>query len=227
MAPSASEASATGVIARRGRRRAFGGPPRPPRDGDGGGGGGGDDHGGFAAAGGPGDVGPFALGLALTGITTLFFVLIAVWLFLRRPAPDWHPASAPRALWLSTLFLAASSLAVERAARAARREEQRTTRRWLGASLALGLAFLAAQALLWTSLWRAGFVPAAGGYAAVFFALTGLHALHVLGGLVFLAFLAHGLRRARRVPSVRLGAIYWHYMGAIWLVLFTLLVFVR
>jgi len=124
MAPSASEASATGVIARRGRRRAFGGPPRPPRDGDGdgGGGGGGDDHGGFAAAGGPGDVGPFALGLALTGITTLFFVLIAVWLFLRRPAPDWHPASAPRALWLSTLFLAASSLAVERAARAARAE---------------------------------------------------------------------------------------------------------
>ncbi len=220
------DAAGTGVLAptRRGRRRAHDGPPPvPPADGGGGrGGGGGQD----SSAGGADGFGPFALGLAMAGITTLFLVLIAVWFFLRRPAPDWRASeSPPAALWLSTACLMASSVAVELAARRARASRPRAARRWLGLSLVLGLAFLAAQAALWTSLWRAGLVPAASGYAAVFFALTGLHALHALGGLGFLGFLALG--HARTPASLRLGAIYWHFMGAIWLVLFALLYFVR
>jgi cytochrome c oxidase subunit 3 len=91
----------------------------------------------------------------------------------------------------------------------------------------LGLAFLVAQAQLWATLWRAGFVPATSGYAAVFFALTGLHALHVLGGLAFLGFLVRGLGHDVHAPGVRLGAVYWHYMGVIWVVLFALLYWVR
>jgi len=221
------------LVAPRGhRRRRHGAPPLvPPVDENGGGGGGNDD--GSWRAGGAEEIGPFALALALAGITTLFLVLIAVWLFLRRPAPDWRAtgaAGALDALWLSTACLVASSAAVELAARCARAgaSARRATQRWLAASLVLGLGFLAAQAFLWAGLWRAGLVPSASGYAAVFFALTGLHALHVLGGLGFLGALSLWLRRsATHVPSVRLGAVYWHYMGALWLVLFTLLYFVR
>lgn len=232
-------AGAAPVLAptRRERRPARGGPPLVPpfEGGEGGEGGGGNGGGGFPPGGTEG-AGPLALGLALIGIATLFLVLIAVWVFLRRPAPDWNApflGAAPHALWTSTACLAASSLAVELAARRARRGERspagnrRAARRWLAGSLLLGCAFLAAQADLWVSLWRAGFVPAASGYAAVFFALTGLHALHVLGGLGFLGFLARELGRGRRAPSVRLGAVYWHCMGGLWLVLFTLLYFVR
>lgn len=231
--PTRSPAGAVAVLAplRRGRRKARGSPPgRPPRDGGGHGDGGGDGEGYSAPR--PEGAGAFALGLALTGITTLFLVLIAVWLFLQRPAPDWRAAGAAGAtdgLWFSTTCLLASSLAIEVAARRARRgEERRSTLRWLAGSVALGFAFLLAQAQLWAALWRAGLVPANSGYAAVFFALTGLHALHVLGGLGFLGVLIRSLwRDPRRAPSVRLGAIYWHFMGAIWLVLFTLLYFVR
>jgi cytochrome c oxidase subunit 3 len=213
------------------RRKKHGGPPIvPPGDSEGGGGGG--DGDGFRRAEGAGEIGPFALALALAGITTLFLVLIAVWLFLRRPAPDWRAANAGAldALWLSTICLAASSAAVELAARRARAgaSARRATQRWLVASVVLGLGFLAAQVVLWIGLWHAGLVPSASGYAAVFFALTGLHALHVVGGLGFLGALSLWLRRsAARVSSVRLGAVYWHYMGALWLVLFTLLYFVR
>lgn len=229
-----SHGGAAAVLApvRPGRRKAGGRPPGAPPPDDGGGGDG-DGEDGMPMGGAEG-VGPFALGLALTGITTLFAVLIAVWLFLRRPAPDWRAADAagaPDALWISTACLLASSLAVELAARRGRRgEAQRgAARQWLLVSLVLGAAFLAAQVQLWVALWRTGLVPAASGYAAVFFALTGLHALHVLGGLGFLGILARRLRRpARTLPaSVRLGAVYWHYMGVIWLVLFTLLYFVR
>jgi len=216
---------ATGVLERprERRERSTGLPPaRPPDEGEGGGRGRGGDGGGFERLG----PGPFGLALALLGITTLFLVLITVWLFLRRPAPDWlpGPAAAVRALWVSTGLLLASSATVEVAARRGRQA-------WLLASMLLGGAFLAAQAFLWWTLWRAGLVPESSGYAAVFFALTGLHALHVLGGLVFFGGLALELARARAHdrpgPSLRLGALYWHFMGAIWLVLFTLLYFVR
>ena len=225
-------AAAVMVAPRRDRKREYGTPPgAPPRDRDGDGGEG--DGGDSSPAGDESGVGPFALALALAGITTLFVVLIAVWLFLRRPAPDWRAADATgalNALWLSTACLLASSAAVELAARRSRAGPlaRQQTLRWLVASVALGLTFLAAQAWLWTGLWRAGLVPSASGYAAVFFALTGLHALHVLGGLGFLGALAVLLRRQpMRIMSVRLGAVYWHFMGALWLVLFTLLYFVR
>lgn len=222
-----SDPAATGVLAPARRRRSVhGGPPFVPPDDDHGGRGDGGGSDGPAPNGADG-IGPFALGLVLAGITTLFLVLIAVWLFLRRPAPDWRAdeSAAPTSLWLSTVCLMASSVAVEIAARRAGAARRRPARLWLGASLVLGLAFLAAQAGLWTSLWRAGLVPAASGYAAVFFALTGLHALHALGGLGFLGYLAFA--PARAPASLRLGAVYWHYMGAIWLVLFALLYFVR
>lgn len=211
-------------------------PHRPPggsdRPGDGDGGGEGEGAQGDAAG-----AGRFALGLAMAGIATLFLVLFAVWLFLRRRASDWPPPGPfrpPHALWISTFLLAASSAAVESAARVARavREGGRLAcLRRLGASFLLGIAFLAAQIFLWRALWRSGLVPSASGYAAVFYALTGLHGLHVLGGLLFQGGLLLDLRRAgsflARRHAARLCATYWHFMGAIWLVLFTLLYFVR
>lgn len=231
--PLHSGGSAVLVPPRRIKRTAGAPPGRPPERG--GGGGGGDDGDDLPERGGAQDVGPFALALVLAGISTLFLVLIAVWLFLRRPAPDWRAEGGPalQALWLSTLCLVTSSAAVERAARLTRRGAQRRegARGWLGASILLGFAFVAAQVSLWFAVWRAGLVPAASGYAAVFFALTSLHALHVLGGLGFLTALWRRLRRAALEPacaaSVRLGAVYWHFMGVLWLVLFSLLYFVR
>ena len=233
------EGGGTGVLAPprervQGPRQGPGGPAGPADPGGGGGGGDGDGEG---AAGDAACAGRFALGLAMAGISTLFLVLLAVWILLRRRAPDWPPPGGlapPQALWISTFFLAASSAAVEVAARIARSLD--AARRgaclsWLGLGFLLGVAFLCAQVFLWRALWSSGLVPSSSGYAAVFYALTGLHGLHVLGGLGFLAGLIFDLRRARSVltrrHAVRLSAIYWHFMGAIWLVLFTLLYFVR
>lgn len=213
------------------RARSGGRPPDPPRDGGGGDGGRGD---GAPAGEGPEGLGRLALGLALLGITTLFAVLIAVALLLRRPAADWQGSGRPPlgALWASSACLLLSSLAIERAARRARAGSaaRRAVARALAASLVLGLAFVGAQVALWLAWRRAGHVPAASGYAAVFFSLTGLHALHVLGGLAFLGALWVRWRRPSADPpvaSVRLGALYWHFMGALWLVLVALFVLVR
>ena len=170
------------------------------------------------------DIATFGLGLALIGIVTIFAIFLLAWFLLRRSVPEAPAAlsTAPPALWLATACLLSSSLLLQSAVDRSTDDVRGAARRSLGWSIALGGGFLLAQAWLWTRLWTEGFLPSTGGYGSVFYALTGLHAVHVLAGLSVLAWLwlrtrsAEGLRPGR----LRLGALYWHAMGGIWVVLF-------
>ena len=89
-------------------------------------------------------------------------------------------------------------------------------------------AFFVGQFLVWQHLVGTGFYAEANPANAFFFAITGLHAAHLLGGLV--AWVRAGLKlmeggdpAALRL-SVELCASYWHYLLAIWLVLFVMLI---
>jgi cytochrome c oxidase subunit 3 len=167
--------------------------------------------------------------LALAGIGTLFSIFLAAWILLRRLEPDAARASAlvpPRMLWISTCLLLVSSLALELARRSLR--ARRSPARWLLASLGLGLAFLLAQALLWRHFLSAGIFPSSGAYGATFFALTGLHAAHVVFGIAWLARASvRALRLGPTAGPLELLAVYWHFMGCLWLALFAALYFVR
>ena len=231
-----------------GDRKPAGPPANPPDDFDSGGGGGG-GGGGWSGGGGEGEdavpeksstegeAGSLALGLVLAGVATLFTVLLSVWLLLRREATDWPPprgAVPALGLWTATILLVASSLTLERGARLARRTipgEHSRVLLWLGASCLLGIAFLAVQVGVLLGMWNAGHLPSTSGYGAVFYSLTGLHGLHVGGGLCYLFVLAGRLRTAGsfavRRYGVRLAALFWHFMGLLWAILFTLLYFVR
>lgn len=219
------------------------GPPRSPGD-SGGGGGGGDgwDEGGWRD---PSD-GPFDRSNArppgtselgfwffLTSIGTLFLIFLGGYIVLHNNAESWpgRGVQPPRGLLGSTLVLVASSLAFSLASRAQRRDDERAVQRWLALTAALGCAFLVTQALLWRAAIRAGLTTDLDAYGAVFFSLTGLHALHVLGGLVYLFVLLFLSRRPRSFEAhplrLRFGAIYWHFMGAIWIVLFSVLYVLR
>ena len=132
----------------------------------------------------------------------LFAALLLAYAIVRSEAPSWPPAGAPPfprgAAAANTLALVAASLALRRGAPRA--------------ALAFGAAFLTAQALLWRHLVAIHLGPAAGALGEVFFALSALHALHVLGGLVALA-----LTGARRM---RLLALYWDFVLAVWVVVY-------
>lgn len=172
-------------------------------------------------------------------MSTLFGAFLIAYLILRRHAPSWPPPGAPvppQGLWISTLVIAASSATFLRAARASGphaigSSAASEVSRWLHATLGLGVAFLLVQAILWRDVFAQGRSTASDAYGTIFYSLTGLHAAHVIGGLVFLARTAS---RARRAPSaaktrvaVALCAIYWHFMGAVWLVLFAVLYFLN
>ena len=100
----------------------------------------------------------------------------------------------------------------------------RRSRRWLGLTALLGAAFLVGQGLEYARLLGAGLRPGSEIFGTAFFTLTGLHAVHVLVGLVLLAtLLAASAARPRRVGRTAWEgiAMYWHFVDAVWVVVFS------
>jgi len=160
----------------------------------------------------------------------LFAALFLAYGVLRLQANEWPPFGAPRlprgAPALNTLLLLASSVALRRGLARARRGEPRALGPAVAATALLGAGFLAAQIAIWRAMLARGLLPSSGTYGSVFFALTGFHALHVLGGLVALVALgirtALARRRAGAAPlrAARLTGLYWDFVGVVWVVMY-------
>jgi cytochrome c oxidase subunit 3 len=131
-------------------------------------------------------------------------------------------------LVVNTALLVAASLAMQWTVYAARRKDGRGVQRGLAASGLLTLGFVAGQLVVWTQLRAAGYFVSTSAATAFFYVFTAVHGLHVLGGLVAWA---RASARAWRNPDptalrliVELCATYWHYLLAVWVVLYALLV---
>jgi cytochrome c oxidase subunit 3 len=161
------------------------------------------------------------MAIFLGAAAMLFAALFLAYAVMRAQAPAWPPVGAaplPRgALGLNSLVLVAASLALHGARGAARRDEPTRARVRARVALALGATFLAAQAIVWHGLSSAGAGPSSGIYGSVFFAISGLHALHVAGGLVALAVVAARGATARRLAAC---ALYWDFVLVVWLVFY-------
>ncbi len=139
----------------------------------------------------------------------------------------------PGGLWLSTVLLLVSSVTMQHALVAVRRGRLGTMRAALAATTALAIAFLAVQAVCWAA-WAEPMRAAIGQteqrfLLTAFYVLTGLHALHVVGGLVPLTVITKRAASGRYSPERHAGviytAMYWHFLDGMWLVIFiTLLI---
>lgn len=179
--------------------------------------------------------GTLGMRLFLTSLAVLFgasligYVSIRI-LAIREPV-DMPPL--PRGLWLSTALLLVSSVTMQQALAAVRRGRTRAMRAALAATTALALAFLAVQAACWAA-WAEPMREAIGQteqrfLLTAFYVLTGLHALHVIGGLVPLITITKRAATGRYTPERHAGivytAMYWHFLDGMWLVIFiTLLI---
>ena len=146
------------------------------------------------------------------GATAMLFAsVLLAYAIVRAEAPRWPPAGAatfPRtAAAANTLALLAASLALHRA-----RRVPAAARGWMRAAFGFGAAFLVAQAALWRHLVAIHLGPSAGAVGEVFFVLSALHALHVLGGLIALAAAGAG--------RLRLVTIYWDFVLVVWAVIY-------
>jgi cytochrome c oxidase subunit III len=167
------------------------------------------------------------LGVFLAVVSSLFALFISAYL-MRMQVADWAQLPAPKLLWFNTGVLILSSVALQYAQVAARKVRMEG----VGDGLAIGglfaVTFLVGQLLAWQQLNAAGYFLAANPANAFFYLFTGLHGLHLLGGLVALGWTANKVWRGgfevKEVRlSVRLCAVYWHFLLALWFVLFTLL----
>ncbi|HET7103980.1 MAG TPA: cytochrome c oxidase subunit 3 [Terracidiphilus sp.] len=190
---------------------------------------------------------------ALTG-DMMFFVVLVMLFFARQASMhldlathemvgDWHPVLLPPILYLNSAVLVLSSLTMELARRNIFREIDvleewlglghpalQRTLPWLGATFALGSLFLAGQWTAWRQLTEQGFAfnqlstPA----SYFFYVITGMHAAHLLLGLLGLLACLISLGFLKRVElrqvAVDAAAWYWHVMGLAWLILFAVLV---
>ena len=137
----------------------------------------------------------------------------------------------PRGLWLSTLVLVASSGTLQMALVAARDGRLGRLRGGMTATTLLGFVFLLSQIVCWIQ-WsgpmKETLAQSPQAYLLTsFYVLTGLHAVHVIGGLVPLMVVTSrawaGRYSADYHPGVVYCAMYWHFLDAVWLVLFATL----
>jgi len=166
------------------------------------------------------------LGVFLAVVGSLFALFISAYA-IRMQMPDWRDVPLPKVLWLNTGMLILSSIALHGARKAAREGEVEELKLGLLAAGVTALAFLSGQLLAWRHLTADGYVLASNSANAFFYVLTGIHGLHLLGGLAALgrtiARTWQGLAPERLRLSVELCATYWHFLLLVWLVLLSVL----
>jgi cytochrome c oxidase subunit 3 len=172
-----------------------------------------------------GDTALFGLWAFLGTICMLFIGFTSAYL-IRRASADWRPLSAPWILWANTAALLASSVTLQAARKRLREWDLRGLFPWVAATGILGVLFLAGQIMAWRTLAAQGVFLASNPHSSFFYVLTGLHGLHLLGGLVWFAAVLVQVRRMAYTPGedgLRLFATYWHFLAVLWLYLLVLL----
>ena len=155
--------------------------------------------------------------------TTLFSLFLAAYV-MRMDGSDWSPIATPWQLWLSTALLVAGSVTLQQASAAAREARWQRARALLLAGGACALAFIGVQLWAWQALQAIRVVAVGNPAASFFYLLTAMHGFHVIGGLVGwtvttrLAVRSGGTARAAEL--IALCARYWHFLLAVWIVLF-------
>lgn len=164
---------------------------------------------------------------ALLAAVAMLFVAFTTAYLARRQEAGWLAIAVPPVLWLNTAVLVLSSATLEGARVRITRGDVDGFQRGLWETAALGVLFLLGQVAAWRQLSAQGLYLASNPHSAFFYLLTGLHGLHLLGGLGALGWVllraSGGAYTPRAHTGVGVFALYWHFMDGLWLYLFALL----
>ena len=179
----------------------------------------------------PQGAGRFGMLLFLLALTILFVASLVGIIIVRFKVGAWRPEGfpgLPGGLWVSTLIILGASASVHLSLVKARAGELAGLVRALGVTFVLGLVFLMLQALNWWHFVGGGAAVQGTLFGFSFYVLTGLHALHVLGGLIQTGTMIVLARQGRYGPAhhgpIEYGAMYWHFLDVVWLVLYAALI---
>jgi len=166
-------------------------------------------------------------GMALGIVSILmFFMALASVFLVRRGSGDWIPVHIPTLMWINTAVLLASSATLELARHRLSQGQLSTYRNLWLITTVLGVLFLVGQVVAWRQLAAEGIYLASNPASSFFYIFTGAHALHLVGGVAALLYVAKrnfDQAQVTRSVAAEVTSYYWHFMDALWLFLLALL----
>ena len=167
--------------------------------------------------------------LFLASEVMLFGALFSSYILLRVSAPVWprgyQELNVPLAT-LNTVVLISSSVTMVMSWAQLKMQNLSRARTYLWSTVALALVFLVVKFFEYGAHFMGGEYPSRSTFLAIYFTLTGLHGLHVLGGVIVNSFLAGpGAAMWRTEPErytnrVEVAGLYWHFVDLVWIFLF-------
>ena len=173
--------------------------------------------------------GKFGTWLFLASEVMLFGALFSSYILLRVGAQTWQHGyrelSVPLATF-NTLVLIASSVTMVMSWASLKLNEFGKFRMYLGLTVLLALTFLVVKFFEYGHHFHAGEYPSHSTFYAIYFTLTGLHGVHVLGGIIVNSyFLIPGSKMWKTEPErftnrIEFAGLYWHFVDLVWIFLF-------
>ncbi|MGC2237971.1 MAG: cytochrome c oxidase subunit 3 [Pyrinomonadaceae bacterium] len=177
------------------------------------------------------------MGFMLLVVLMTFGVLIGAYIVTATNGTlEWKPfENLPAPVWVSTFLILASSGTYKIFQNYLFIQKQKKAKNWLLATTILGAVFISSQILAWFALAGRGVYVHSNPYAGFFYILTAVHAVHVIVGIIILGYIVlrtwnetdSETELAQRKNISNTVGWYWHFMGALWIVLFLLLAFYK
>ena len=170
--------------------------------------------------------------LFLSSEVMLFGSLFASYILMRVGALDWPRGSTLLSVPIgtfNTLVLISSSVTMVLAWAALKENNLKRHKLFLGLTILCALTFLCVKYFEYSAKFHHGYFPKTSTYFAIYFTLTGLHALHIVGGLVVLGYLfGPGSKmwqsdKDRFINRIEIVGVYWHFVDLVWIFLFPVL----
>ncbi len=155
----------------------------------------------------------------------IFANLIASYLYLEIRNANWRPPIDYLIPIIGTFLLLGSSIPIRIAGAAIARGNQRNLKLGLGLTILMGASFLIGLIIEYTGAISEGFTPSSKLQGSSFYTLTGLHASHVIVGLIILTVLLirsiRGDFTAKSHWAIQAGEMYWHFVDGVWVFVLT------
>ena len=165
----------------------------------------------------------FTLWIAIGSITMMFAGFTSAYIVKSNQA-GWEAVQVPKIFYLSTILIVASSISIYLAQKAMAIREMARYRLLITVTAVLGLAFIATQFIGFSELWANKITLKDSIAGSFFYIITGVHALHVVGGIIALAalfFRAYNPKtKYYSTAPVETAGLYWHFVDLLWIYLF-------
>lgn len=164
----------------------------------------------------------FTLWVAIGSILMMFAGLTSAYI-VKSNQVNWEQVATPKAFWFSTMAIVLSSLTIQLALRAFKQREMSRYRLFIAVTVVLGIAFIVLQYAGFRWMWERGVQWRGAGAGQFLYIIAGLHAIHVLGGIVALSVIFFraffGKTKNYNSVPVEIAATYWHFVDLLWLYL--------